>query len=153
MSESLLCSKWLKTQPLLNKNTGIMLRNISLSYELIIFRLRDEPVEKESRPTLIETAQSHRHLAEGLSVCLMALSMALDNAARIEIMPICKPVLNRPIVKALLALTKTRCTASDHAPNQSWVTAALDAPVKTPEGLQVIDLPYLIILKLSAIRL
>ena len=39
-----------------------------------------------------------------------------------------------------------------HAPNQSWVTAALDAPVKTSEGLQIIDLPYLIILKLSATR-
>lgn len=39
-----------------------------------------------------------------------------------------------------------------HAPDQSWVAAALDAPVKTPEGLQIIDLPYLIILKLSATR-
>ncbi|WP_228024963.1 nucleotidyltransferase family protein [cf. Phormidesmis sp. LEGE 11477] len=39
-----------------------------------------------------------------------------------------------------------------HAPEQSWVTAALDAPIKTLEGLQIIDLPYLIILKLSATR-
>ncbi len=40
--------------------------------------------------------------------------MALDNVAGIETMPTRKPVLNRPTVKALLALTKTRCIASDH---------------------------------------
>ena len=39
-----------------------------------------------------------------------------------------------------------------HAPDQSWVSAALDFPIKTPEGLPVIDLPYLLILKLSATR-
>ncbi|MEO1386699.1 MAG: hypothetical protein AAFV85_04880 [Cyanobacteria bacterium J06634_6] len=39
-----------------------------------------------------------------------------------------------------------------HAPDQSWVTAALNAPVMTPEGLPIIDLPYLLILKLSATR-
>lgn len=39
-----------------------------------------------------------------------------------------------------------------HAPRQSWVTAALNSPIQTPEGLQIIDLPYLIILKLSATR-
>jgi hypothetical protein len=39
-----------------------------------------------------------------------------------------------------------------HAPEQSWVTAALDTPIETLEGLQIIDLPYLIILKLSATR-
>ena len=35
-----------------------------------------------------------------------------------------------------------------HAPNQSWVKAALDAPIQSTEGLQVIDLPYLLILKI-----
>ncbi len=39
-----------------------------------------------------------------------------------------------------------------HAPDQSWVSAALDFPIKTPEGLPVIDLPYLLILKLMATR-
>lgn len=39
-----------------------------------------------------------------------------------------------------------------HAPDQSWVSAALDAPINTPEGLPVIDLPYLLILKLAATR-
>ena len=39
-----------------------------------------------------------------------------------------------------------------HAPNQSWVAIALDSPIKTSEGLQIIDLPYLLILKLSATR-
>lgn len=39
-----------------------------------------------------------------------------------------------------------------HAPAQPWVVAALDSPIETPEGLQIIDLPYLIILKLSATR-
>ncbi|MEM8502717.1 MAG: hypothetical protein AAF716_06140 [Cyanobacteria bacterium P01_D01_bin.1] len=39
-----------------------------------------------------------------------------------------------------------------HAPGQSWVAAAIDTPIKTAEGLQIIDLPYLIILKLSATR-
>jgi hypothetical protein len=39
-----------------------------------------------------------------------------------------------------------------HAPDQSWVSAALDFPIKTPEGLSVIDLPYLLILKLAATR-
>lgn len=39
-----------------------------------------------------------------------------------------------------------------HAPDQPWVTAALDTPIETSEGLQIIDLPYLIILKLSATR-
>ncbi len=40
MSESLLLSKGMKTAPLLNKNTGIVLRNISESYEMIVLRLR-----------------------------------------------------------------------------------------------------------------
>jgi hypothetical protein len=39
-----------------------------------------------------------------------------------------------------------------HAPDQSWVSAALDFPITTPEGLPVIDLPYLLILKLAATR-
>ena len=39
-----------------------------------------------------------------------------------------------------------------HAPDQAWVAAALDSPIKTSAGLQIIDLPYLIILKLSATR-
>jgi hypothetical protein len=39
-----------------------------------------------------------------------------------------------------------------HAPEQSWVSAALDFPIKSPEGLPVIDLPYLLILKLAATR-
>ncbi len=39
-----------------------------------------------------------------------------------------------------------------HAPEQLWVTAALASPIKTPEGLPVLDLPYLLILKLSATR-
>ncbi len=39
-----------------------------------------------------------------------------------------------------------------HAPDQAWVTAALDSPIKTSASLQIIDLPYLIILKLSATR-
>ena len=39
-----------------------------------------------------------------------------------------------------------------YAPDQPWVAAALDAPVKTSEDLQIIDLPYLLILKLSATR-
>jgi hypothetical protein len=39
-----------------------------------------------------------------------------------------------------------------HAPDQSWVSAALDFPIKTPEDLPVIDLPYLLILKLAATR-
>jgi hypothetical protein len=29
-----------------------------------------------------------------------------------------------------------------HAPDQSWVNAALDFPITTPDGLPVIDLPY-----------
>jgi hypothetical protein len=39
-----------------------------------------------------------------------------------------------------------------HAPEQPWVTAALSSPIETLEGLPVIDLPYLLILKLSATR-
>lgn len=39
-----------------------------------------------------------------------------------------------------------------HAPEQAWVTAALDNPITTAEGLQMVDLPYLLILKLSATR-
>jgi hypothetical protein len=39
-----------------------------------------------------------------------------------------------------------------HAPDQSWVSAALDFPITTPDGLPVIDLPYLLILKLAATR-
>lgn len=39
-----------------------------------------------------------------------------------------------------------------YAPDQGWVAAALDAPIETSAGLQIIDLPYLIILKLSATR-
>ncbi len=39
-----------------------------------------------------------------------------------------------------------------HAPEQPWVTAALNSPIETSEGLPVIDLPYLLILKLSATR-
>ena len=39
-----------------------------------------------------------------------------------------------------------------HAPSETWVSAALATPIKTPEGLRIIDLPYLLILKLSATR-
>jgi hypothetical protein len=39
-----------------------------------------------------------------------------------------------------------------HAPEQPWVTAALSSPIETSAGLPVIDLPYLLILKLSATR-
>ena len=39
-----------------------------------------------------------------------------------------------------------------HAPEQPWATAALASPIKTPEGLPVLDLPYLLMLKLSATR-
>lgn len=39
-----------------------------------------------------------------------------------------------------------------HAPDETWVSAALASPVETSEGLQIIDLPYLLILKLSATR-
>jgi hypothetical protein len=49
MSESLLLSKGMKTAPLLNKNTGIVLRNVSKSYEMIVLRLRNE-----GEPTLLQ---------------------------------------------------------------------------------------------------
>ncbi|MGB3294062.1 MAG: hypothetical protein WBB01_13835 [Phormidesmis sp.] len=39
-----------------------------------------------------------------------------------------------------------------HAPDETWVGPALAAPVKTLTGLRIIDLPYLLILKLSATR-